>query len=363
MKKNIYTCLLILFFVALIFIYCILRDSSSKHNVLSYDLNNNIYNKYGKTYQYEIYYVENNTIYGSIYDDSKSDILYSTIDLFRYSLDDQTMYFFQVFPENMVVDYYISDNVLYYLSLNSQNDNYQWMLTEYNFSDGNEIILDTGIMKDSINYPNLYIYQGNPILTIISDVGEMQRFSIKKYENNESVVLFKSEGHKQKSIGTIAFNMINFKMINNKIYYTMIEENDVQVLYEYDLNYGKIERKYINDNSKLYIQNYHFKDEFNYYILLANRQNFEDSTMIVSYNGNNKIIKTGINTFGKRLNDNELLFHNDGNVWKKLNFDSGTFDTIHVLDFSVYPNYYIIDVNKILVRSIDSDNLFVIYVN
>ena len=106
-------------------------------------------------------------------------------------------------------------------------------------------------------------------------------------------------------------------------------------------------------------QDYYFFDD-NSYILLADRNDFSKPKMIIN---DITIYDTGINTFVKKLNDTSLIFHNTGDVWQILDFETKKLNEVNIVDFQTFPNYYIIDNNVILVQDLYNNDAYIVNFN
>ena len=354
-KKGLIVIILFLIIILTMFIIYYNRDNDNK----TIQISNYIVEKYGKSYSYEIVYSENYNVYGIVYDDSLNDILYKTISLFTYDIKNNDLKFIDTVSNERIVNYRIINQDVYYLKICSIDKGYKWELVKQNLIENKSNILDSGTISSPISYPNMFLFKDDIILAIISDLSEYQKFYIKKYKDNNSIILYETRGHKTKKDGQLAFNLDNNKLIDKHIYYTIIDENNEQILYDYDLETNTYNQKFVNKEADYYLQDYYFFDD-NSYILLADRNDFSKSKMIIN---DITIYDTGINTFVKKLNDTSLIFHNTGDVWQILDFETKKLNEVNIVDFQTFPNYYIIDNNVILVQDLYNNDAYIVNFN
>ena len=95
----------------------------------------------------------------------------------------------------------------------------------------------------------------------------------------------------------------------------------------------------------------------------------QEKSNLITYNIDSKIceniIETEILTFPEMLNNNEILFHQPNNTWKKYLIEKNAFQNVEISlidNNNVYPKYYLIDTNEILVQDYDN-NFFVLSIN
>lgn len=347
-----------LFILSLSFFY-IIGCSNTKNfstKISQLNLNELVSDKINNNgYGLEIYRIEDNTISGSIINENSNPIIYSTDEVFTYNLIDKNIMFYNINPKGRIIDFKIHNELIYYIDVYQDTDEiFNWELIKYTTSNEKEV-LKTGRITDIINTPRILgTYNKNLILFLMSNDGEKIDYELIKYDGNKEIKIINGSGIINSNIGTLPYNVYNYYIYNEQIYYSILDEIGTQKIYSYNLKNDT--ETLIFENTEGFINNYKINEKYQYYQII---NSYQDNSKIIIKNskGINTLDET-INTFDNFINEHQLLFHNQGDIWKILDLNNSKIVTLNI-DIKSKPKYYKIENNRILIESKSHDYFIV----
>lgn len=368
LKTHIYFFLIIIMSIVSFLIILFLNDYR-KNELLLFEKNNlsDVSLKYTENGKYDIELLkseDNNLIYGTIFDSSKNGNLFLTKGIYTFNLYTDEFTYYENLDNNRIVDFYIKNNILYKVVLkNTTNGNYCWEVISQQLFTNEEKIIVKGCVVNIFNYPRLFSYNNNLYLIAISDNGEDYSKEIyafyqlsNTFEENEKL-LFSYEGSTITDDGILSYNIANNKIYLDNLYFTIVDEKHIQYLVKLNLKTleknvveenkeeNKILQSYVPTKSGIYIQ-YIFKNK--------------SQKSILKYHFNNGKINTlqsNINTFENSINNDNLLFHNEGNNWLLYNTKENKISLLNtnIDSLDLYPKYLVVSKNKIIVQDFNNN--------
>ncbi len=230
---------------------------------------------------------------------------------------------------------------------------FNWDFIEYDPLTKDLKVLKSGTITDIINTPKILgKYNEKTIIFFTENNGEVINYEFAEYFEKSLVTLMKSSGSIKPQKDYLPYNVYNYYIYDNYIYYSLLDKSGNQRIYSYNLLNKDIKILFENNSNEGFINNYKLNKENQYF------------QIIYSYNSNSKIIikkgdeitkeiSTKINTFDTFIDENRILFHNQGFEWKIFDFEKLEFKFLN-FNIKSNPKYHFVSKNKILISSKDS---------
>ena len=349
--------LLLTFIIFLILIYnrkdYIINDNSMISKKI--DLKEKL-NSY-KEDKINVLHIKNNKIYGTVETDKNNSIIYSTLAIFTYDIAKNDILVIPQKDNIRVIDYFIIDNTIYYCILSSENNNkYEWKIVSTDLEENNFNLILRGSIDDVFEYPRIFAEYENSIYIVLKLEDDVKIIKVNNSKTEEIITI------KGENINSIQMN--TFVLYDNNIFFASTEEgtDKIRVVNVDEKN----SRIIYQSNSKIkMIYTFNIIDEK----IIVQEVLDQEKSNLITYNIDSKIceniIETEILTFPEMLNNNEILFHQPNNTWKKYLIEKNAFQNVEISlidNNNVYPKYYLIDTNEILVQDYDN-NFFVLSIN
>ena len=369
MKNKSIFFLLILLVILLALTFFFLNKFSQKTNInteILSEKNNFNLNKHldsYKDYTIEILRSNNGIIYGNILTEKYDVTLLSTVSIFSYDYINDDFKIFPFESKKRIIDYIVLDDTIFYCTLEySENeDSFTWIVKRQtiDFSDEEKILL-SGTINYLFDFPIFkYIDSNNIFIATKNNISnseiEFCFYSLDKDVENFSKLIHK-KGHLQETNGTLLNNSENIIIIDGKLYYSIINEDNSQSLLCYNLLTNEIYEIYHNINPSLSLYNFIISNNYVFLQLLSNDTN---SSQIIIKHLQNKTIysfESKILTFPTLINENTILFHNSDNAWNfiSLNNIHSELNSITLPTSSIMPKYIYLENNTILIQTIEN---------
>lgn len=330
-KKKL--CISIVFLIVIIFI---LGKTKTIEFTMDKDLSESLNNYTKKENSIEMIKAYNSSIYGTIFNTAKNNTILETVALFSYSVENKRLQVYNYDKKNRVMDFVISDSNIFFIELEEvNNDKYVWKLIKSDLNLISYDIIKSGVIENPFSYPRIFINDSYLILVAVSDKDDEQKYEICKI-TNENIEILKSEiGYKRRHKGNLLFNIENVYFTNHKLYYTIVDEKNIQYLKCLETTSNNIKEIYINRNENEIIYNYKPLSK-GIYIQIA-LKNQDDLSKFI-YMQNEKIIvkkNTSLKTMDT-VYGNVILFHNQGNI-----FEIFSEDNLKIMQFNINKKTFI----------------------
>ena len=333
---------------------------------LSNYISNNIPDYSPNKYSTEILRGNNNIVYGNILDCTSADsILFETIALFTYDVENDRFDYYEINDNVRVADFLISDEKFYIVKLFHIENRYGWKFEESDLSLNNMKEIDSGEIQNLFNYPRLqYLNSDDFIIATINDDSNTmeENYKIISFIKGFSNILDESIGRLDEDVGNLLYNIDNIDVsYDGKIYYTVVDEKHCQFLKSYDIKLSSEEIIYKNCDESKIIYNYKWTPRGIYIQIVDNQMDKQAETIFLQKNNSEYMLlfqlKSNMNTFDEVLDDSKILFHNESNKWKLLDIDEYNFLDIENVELDLYPKYVELSDGKIFVKDF-SDNFY-----
>lgn len=344
-------------------------NNSSHYDKISTKINEYL-NEY-KEYSIDIFRSYDGIIYGNILTDKYDSILFSTYATFSYDINNDIFSIQKVNDNKRIIDYIELDTIVIYCTLenNSNNNSYIWKIEMKEPNKSSETLL-SGEIINVFDYPVFnYIDKNNIFISTKKNIENSKInysfFTINK-ENRILEELISEEGNLIENAGTLLNDSESIIIDNNKIYYSITNADNTQSLLMYDLKNNEIQEIYkcSNDNMKIY--NFIKNDKYMFVQLIDSNSKDNESNIIIL---NNELqiernFESLLLTFPVKINNNEILFHNFDGKWKYFSFENIFEDIkdISIYDEEIFPKYFLIDENIILIQNFNN-NLNIVDIN
>ena len=316
-----------------------------------------------KNYNIEILRNFNNILYGTIIDENRDLILFSTYATFSYNTSNDK-FNINILENNIrIMDYIVLDNYTYFCTLQYENvsNSFLWNIYKQknDFEESKELIL-SGKITDVFDFPVFnYISKDSILVTVNYLINETDL----KYEFFE----INTSSHQLTSLvndtyipgehkGTILYNSNTIKIYKDKIYYSVLNSDNSQYLLSYDIISRKKQKIYTNEDDNYGILNFVISDNYVFIQLVGKLDTsinlILDTTHSTTYSFESKTL-----TFPNLINNETILFHNSDNKWDIFQFANMTNNLKEInvwKDTSVFPKYILLDNNTILLQSFDN---------
>lgn len=284
-----------------------------------------------------------NSIYGSIFDSSKSNTILETTALFSYSVKNKKLLLYEYTGKNRIMDFIVKDNFIYFVELEEvENNRFIWKFIKSDLQFKNLQNIKSGVIENPFSYPRIFMSSSYIILVSINDEQNIQKYEISKVIGDSIEELQYEIGYKDKKKGNILYNIENVCLNNNKLYYTVVDEKNIQYLISLDIIKNEKSNVFVNNKNDEIIYNYKPLKK-GIYIQLAlknldNTSNFiymQDDKVIVKKQGDIKTMDTTYN--------NIVIFHNQENTFEFFSEDTLKLKKFNINQRSIYPKYVILD--------------------
>lgn len=364
-KKNI-KLVFVLFLIILFLLISFLTKSKSNDetNTLQFsksDLSSIIldYTQNGK-YDVELLKkAQRNVLYGTIIDTGENGNLFLTKGLFTFNIVNNDFKYYENENNERIIDFLIVDDLIYKVILQNSENCYKWKLVIYNKDTKQNLELISGLINDIFNYPLLFFEGKDIYLIALNNFSEftMEKCTFYKVTDKNIEELFSFSGSLIDNTGTQLYNKSNIKLFENSLYYTIVDENNIQYLKKYNLAQNK-ESTIIENKPNDYILYSYIPSKTGIYIQYANKNN---QSANIKYKTMNiiKELKTELNFFENLINDNNILIHNVGNEWKIYNIEKNKIIELEAnININMYPKYLYLENNKIITQDFE-DNFYI----
>lgn len=331
--------------------FCIVCIGSSNSINLSTEknLSNNVKKYVDKSEGVEMVYADGDYIYGHFYDSMASNVVLETIGLFRYNIRTSSFKFHEYTEKKRIMTFYWLNDIIYYITLSEDENQYYWEFIEADENFNNINVLKSGKVENPLNYPRI-LHNNNSVYVIsIDDIDEEKQIYQFYLVNDLDMLSLKQDiGSKNEKKGNLLYNIANVYIEDNIIFYTVVDDNNIQYLYSFNVENGEDIKLYENNNQERILYNYKIMDD-GMYIQLASKT--EDNKAFFIYLENkDKIInrKVDLKTFDIRLNTC-IIFHNQTNEIEIFSEKKKKIYKRNVKQTDMYPKYLIIN-DKILMQ-------------
>lgn len=315
-----------------------------------------LYSKLSDYSQYSINvaHVYNDYIYGTIETDKYDLMLFSTVAVFTYNINSNEINIIPQTENKRIIEFYSDNNYVYYFYLLNNNDeNFKWELNVYDLTTGKSKEILNGFISDVFEYPRIFAQEGNDIYIMMKNNGITKILQINGFDAKEIITI-------EDDIVT-PYNMDTIKYKDNKIYYVVTEKDKKDCIKILDLDTKNIEviLKNESENHEIYTLNI-----INNKLIVqeAIESNFVN---LITFNLDLKIteniVESQLLNFPEKLNNKNILFHQLGSIWKIYNVETGEIEEIEELKRAemtkngMFPKYFLIDDNRILVQDFSND--------
>ncbi len=307
-------------------------------------------NKYAKNQNnIELTKTYNGSIYGTVFNTTSNNTVLETTALFSYSVNNKKIQIYNYDRKNRIMDFVIDDNAIYFIELEEKkNDEYIWRFIKSDLKLSTYETIKSGVIENPFSYPRIFMNNSYLILVAISDNSDEQKFEICKIMDGNIEILQSGKGYKNRPEGDILFNIENVFFANHNLYYTIVDNNNIQYLKYLDTIKNSIKTLYTNFNENEIIYNYKPLNK-GIYIQIAIKD--QDDLARFIYMKDEKIIlkkNTKIKTMDT-VYDNILLFHNQGNIFEIFCEDKLSIKKFNVNKEDIYPKYVVLN-NKIYIQ-------------
>lgn len=367
-RKFIYLSCVLLFILGITITFLITnKDNKEENDKLQQSLEKYEYLKlndylslHNNTYDdSNIMYIENQKIYGSIYNFPADAQHYTTNYLFLYDIKSKDYKEVNLKSNYTIMDYYIKNEYIYFISID-YSEVMRWELyisdLEFKFT---EKIMEGNINSD-FSSPKLFynINSDSVYLLAITNDLETENLNLYRLDGNKYINIFNYNGNHSTKKGTFLQNMLYVDSIKDKLYFTLVYDYKKNTIYEYDLNTNVLNEIFSKDISDCYFTSYYFT-ELGYYINgINNSGNYDVYFYSLKDNKLNKADYKNELYFGKQINDINLLFHKSNN-WYLFNTETNEVENFEIDNNYYIPNYYVLDNDKILIVN-DKNNYYAI---
>ena len=308
--------------------------------------------------------VKDKIIYGTIETNEYDQFLFTTLGVFMYDIEKDEFNFKKFDNNKRIINLIVINNNLYYSTLSySENDTFNWELYVDMLNANTPVLLETGKIKNLFDYPRMsYIDNTSAIILQKTNDGTKIKYKIFKISNNITE-LISGEGDTIENEGVLLYNDDNISIMNNKIYYTIVNADDSQSLIAYDLEKMTQSIIYTNKNGNMAISSFTLANSY-ILIQLTDKTNEQKSINIILNKNNEQIysFESEFLTFSNLISYDSILFHNSDNSWKIFQLKNGEYNfqelqsSINNID-NILPKYFILDKNKILIQTF-TDQLY-----
>ena len=350
-----------LLIIIVIILICIISYLSYNKNTLKLtldkNLSDNVKEHIGNSIGVELSYADSENIYGHFYNSHVNNVILESSGIFKYNIKTSEFMFIPYVESKRIMSFYWLNNLIYYVILEEEENKFHWELCTANKNFDDVKILKSGKIESPLNYPRILYNKKSLFLVSIDDIDEeKQLFQFDLIEESGVLNLKQDVGYKMRKKGNLIFNIANIYIENNSIYYTIVDEKNIQYLYSFNVENFEEKMIYKNKDYDRILYNYKTLNE-GLYIQLA-LKNENDKSMFIYRKDNSDIInkKGSIKTldtksssciiFHNQTNDIEIFSENDMKIYKK---------SINIPD--MYPKFLIID-DKIIMQ--DFSNRFYI---
>lgn len=356
--KKILLCIISIIFLIILIIGISLKNKNPyilKESKINKYLNNYI------DYDFEIVGDFKNKVYGTIYDVNIDQTLFGTKYLFIYDYNKDMFQIIEPNDNSRIIDFTILQGKLFYIKLLRKNDTvFRWELHSSTIDDSrikSNVIAD-GEIINMFNYPRIKKLNNNQfVLFSIRDNNNNEYYQIDIYDYiSGKINLLSGKGNLSTNDGEILYNFTNSKIYNNKIYYTILDANNNQILFEYNIKESTTHQIYINTDNNYLLYNYEIVDKY-YYLQLIDKSSTDKSKVLILDNMYN-IIKTEaakVRTFNEELDNTCIIFHSEGNIWEKYYANQNEYKKFNIPLKNILPKYFLLN-NMLIIQ--DFDNQF-----
>lgn len=354
-KKNIFILIILICIFVATFIF---EKQDIKIELIEFSINQEL-TKLINGYDVEILDIEDELIYGQIYNTNTKSDLFETIGIFSYNEKKHDFGFYEYNQKNRILDYIIKDEYIYYIKISEIKNEYIWKFCINNLKFENEKEILSGHIFKLSDFPKILKYNDNIYFLSIDSIGENNTYVFYKISTHTYEKIYETTGDVRKKIGNYIYNTYDIRIIDDELLYTYVNSDNNQCLNSINLSDYTIHDIYCSDKLNMILYSYVRIDD-KYYIQLVNKENNIANILLIQNDIQKEITKSSdLKTFWN-VSHNNIIFHNEGNVWEILNLNNNKISKFNIEKDDIYPKYYIYK-DEILVK--DFDNNFYISKN
>ncbi|MCI8291563.1 MAG: hypothetical protein HFJ24_03265 [Clostridia bacterium] len=355
-RKKVFYILVISLTILLIYILLQNLDLKDEESVeLNYIGLTEKLNDY-KEYSINILHTNKNHILGTIETDQINPIVFSTVAVFDYDISRDSINIISQSNNQRIIEFYIINEQAYYVYLYIQDNGlFEWKILTMNLTTGESHELLKGNIAYAFEYPRIFAEEDGKLYLVVKANDEVQILFIEDAKIN----IIKSL--KNEKINSFDMNTITYQ--DEKIYYSCSDIDNKYTVKVLDIYNGDNKSIYKSTDERFAI--YTFNVIEHKIIIQEIIDNGKSNLITVNINSNiiENTVATELLTLPEIINAESILFHQSNNTWKVYNIIQSEF---YELDFmslplnlkSIFPKYFLIDNNKILIQ--DFNNTFYI---
>lgn len=294
---------------------------------------------------------DNHNFYGEIG-------IFETGALFQYNIDNNKLILYRYNGKNKIIDFIITSKYIYFIQLSLKDDGIKWQLNRTDLKFNDVYTYKEGYVKNPSEYPKLLADDNNIAVVSLSEKDDIRSYSIDLIKGKTLENIIAGNGHVTENKGSFLYNISSIYMDKEGIYYTLIDKENVQKLYKFDINKKQSELIYTNKDYENTIINSYKKIKNDYLIQLSSKMHFDKAYYILI--SNNNFIKLNDHNFrtSDTLIGDNILFHNSKDKFEIYDSKKRRFIKLKTnLKKGFYPNYLIVG-NKIVIKD-SNDNFYI----
>lgn len=318
-------------------------------------------NKYTDSeYSINVLRVNNNIVYGTIETNKDNHFLFTTVGIFSYDIATDELTFKNFLPNQRIINFITIDSNLYYCILSSEeNSTFKWelYLDNWNAFDINKnMLLDSGYIKNLLDYPRMiYLEKDSAVISFKKQEDDKIEHKICKVDSKGNIKeLISDNGYLHKNEGILLYNDDNLLSTNYKIYYTILNSDNSQSLISFDLNSLTQDTLFTNKDEEMAISSFIISNNY-IFLQLTDKENDLNSTNIILNKEREQVysFNSQMFTFANLIDHDTILFHNSGDIWQLFACEDFTLQNIDLNINSIFPKYFVLSKNQILIQTFE----------
>lgn len=245
-----------------------------------------------------------------------------------------------------IVDYYIKNQDIYYVTIENQDNMIRWKLKKSDFNFDKDVILLEGLINNVFYYPSLFTLENNLYLSYLDEFNEVQKVA-KIFDDNITDLLILD--HNKNKI----YDLEKVIIEKENIYYITISEEDNKLM-KYNVISNNTDIVYEASTDKELVFDYLVFDN----VVVVNAIE-DNSTIVFCYkDGSQKRIKVdaGITTI-KKWNESSIIFLDKNKELKIIDLDGNIKKVRNFNNYDITYNFLINNSNTLIFK----DNINNIY--
>lgn len=300
----------------------------------------------------EIIKYENDTLLGTVYNELGDEILFTTYGLFTYDIAKSQFIYYEYKDNKRILDFSLLENNLVYVEIEHNQEEYNWSvwISDLNF-DHKQKILD-GRVINVFNYPKLFRYEDDVFVTYIND-------SYSEFDDVSEEYGLYSVGKKRQIMscagslfhqnGILSFGIRNNRLVDGKLYYTIVDESNTQSLMVYDITGMDSKALFsLKEGNNMILSYCPFQDGV--YIQTVDAEKCNNPVIYCVYPDHVESVPSDIIlTFEEQVYDGMILSHVEGDRWVVFDCHAMTFNVLSSNQLNLLPKYVYLGNGKIQV--------------